>query len=184
MPTKKRTFRSFNPAWDNSESANDRRDSEHVMLGTISATATRTIFRAKSEVVIKQITLLVETTVTANDTNYWSFQVKNITKVVPTLLSAAVTTQATGGATMTAYVKFDLNPDQYLYLAPNDVLELVATKTASASNLVNLVVATDYEVTGETTSTSSSTTTTTSTSTSSTTTTTTTTTTTISTTTS
>lgn len=166
MPTNKRTFSSYNAAWGSDEAAGDRKQHEEINLGDIGGTITKTIFRAKSEVLIKQIGIVVSNAVAANDTNYWTFAVNNITKGTTTLISTNPTTQVTGGNAIEAYTTYNFNPDQFLLLAPDDVLQLVATKTASAVSLGNVVVFTEYEVTGETTTTSTSTTVTTSTSTS------------------
>lgn len=180
MPLKKRTFRSYNPAFDHRDSAGDRKRSEVAELGTVTGDHNRLIFRAPSEVEIKQISLVVTVDVAANSSNYWSFQVVNSSKGSATLLSAAKTTQSNN---IDDHVSFDLNPNQNLFLAPNDVLEIQIDENGSATNLQDCIVVVDWEVSGVTTTTSTSTTTTTTTSTSTTTSTTTTTTTTTSTTT-
>lgn len=180
MALKKRTFRSFSPPFDKSVGNNDRIKSVQFNLGTISANVTRDIFRAKSEVEIKQISLLSDTALAASDSTYYSFDVKNKTTGNLTLFATVPTTQVTGGnGAIAADTNYNLNPDTRPFLQPNDVLQLVVTKTSTPAALGNVIIIVDFEVTGQTTTTSTSSTTTTTTSSSTTTTTTTTSTTTV-----
>lgn len=168
MALKKRTFRSFSPPFDKSVGNNDRIKSVQFNLGTLSATVTRDIFRAKSEVEIKQISLVSDTALAASDSAYYSFDVKNKTTSSQSLFGTVPTTQVTGGnGALVADTNYNLTPSQYLFLNANDVLQLVVTKTGSPAALGNVIVIVDYEVTGVTTTTSTSSTTTTTTTTSS-----------------
>lgn len=177
MPVKRRTFRSFSPAFDGDDGANDRKRTEQTNVGTVTAAHTELVFRAPAPVKILQVSLVVSVDVSVNASNYWEFQVANQTKSVD-LISAAVSTADTA---MDNNVNYDLDPDQNLILDADDVLEMQFTENGSITNLQDTIVIVDYEITDEVTTTSTSTTTTTTTTTSTSTTTTTTTTTTTST---
>ena len=166
MPLKKRTFRSYDPAFDNEDSQYDRRRTEITQIGTVTAAHSREIFRAPSEVLIKRISIVVNVTIAASNSDYWTFNVVNVTKGSCSLFSTAPTTKAASLNGLTQNTNKDLTPDQNLYLTTDDVLRIDFTETGVTSNLQDCIVAIDWEVTGETTTTSSSTTTTTTTTTS------------------
>lgn len=139
-------------------------------IGDVSANKNIHLMSAYSTLKITSVKLLVDTDIAANDSNYWSAQLVNLTQI-DNLLSSAKTSKATGGTAFTADSAWTITPDQNEYLRAGDVLELQLTKSGSASSLSNLVVQvealiTGYEATTTSTSTSSSTTTTTSSSTS------------------
>lgn len=170
---RKETARKFIPAL-RTDAVDDQKKAILTNPGTQSATLTDfCIFKAPSDCKITKVSLVVQTTVPAHATNKWSFQVANKLYAV-NLLATAADTSATP---MTAYVPFDLTPDQNFYLDEGNTLTLTATKSNSAPNLVLLSVTVEYQVDGlanEATSTSTTTTTTTTTSTTTSTTTTTT----------
>jgi len=137
-------------------------------VGDISASKNVHLIAAPFELKITAVKLLVDTAIAANDDNYWSAQLVNLTQN-DNLLSSAKTSKATGGTAFTADSAWTITPDQTQYLRINDVLELQLTKSGSASSLSNLVIQVEAIITGKvatTTSTSSSTSTTTTTSTS------------------
>ena len=173
MPVpEKRTMKSYFPYWEEA-TVGEAYETQGMYIGDISASKNVHILICPPvEVQVKTVSLLVDTAIAANDTNYWSAQLINLTQD-DTLLVAVKTSKATGGTAFTADTPWDMTPDQNQYLRPNDVLELQLAKAASASTLSNLVIQVEYIVTGEiatTTSTSTTTTTTTTTSTSTTTT--------------
>lgn len=121
----------------------DKQKDSSVVLGTISATASRTIFRAPSACTIKRVSIMSETAVSQDNGSYWTFQITNQTQTLG-LLSTTKKTDSTGGG-LTAYTNYELSPDQNLDLAAGDVLTLDATKVASAAALTNLYVVVDYD---------------------------------------
>ena len=118
-----------------------------VAIGAVSASQDNFIFTPNEAVTIDEVTLISSVAVTANDTNYWSFQVANLTQA-DDLLAAAQTTQATGGAGITADEAFSITPDQNASIAAGDVLELQITETGTATSLAGVVVAVHYHLTG------------------------------------
>ena len=68
-----------------------------LTLAGWSATDQRYLFVAPYDCTIDQVWLVSDTTHAANDTNYYSFQVQNLIQA-EALLSAAQTTETTGGA--------------------------------------------------------------------------------------
>lgn len=180
MPPQKRTFRSYHPAYNKDNSgARDRKRTVQVQLSTLSATSTRDIFKAQSEVYIKTISIVVDLVIAASNTNYWAFDVLNFTKGSASIFTqlglTAPDTRAASLNGLVANQDADLyvdaggvnpSPSTGYFLAPNDVLQLVATKNSAPSNLQDILVIIDFEISGVTTTTSTSTTSTTSTTTS------------------
>lgn len=116
-------------------------------LGTISATTSvdKIIGIVPRNGTITAIKLAVNTTVSAHDTNFWTFAVTNRTSGAGTtvLLTAsdANTTKATGGSALTAYTARSMTltgTTADLNVSAGDLITLTATKDASASNLVDL----------------------------------------------
>ncbi len=180
-PLKRRTFRSYNPAFDSSDGADDRRRVEITQLGTVTAAHNRIIFRSPTAVEIKQISIVVATDVAVSGANYFTFDVQNVSKGNASLFSTPPDTQAASLNGLSNDENTDLDPDQHLFLAANDVLRILIAETGVTTNLDDMIVIVDWEVSDQSTTTSSSTTTTTTTTTTTSTTTTTTTTTTTST---
>ena len=98
------------------------------------ATDQRYLFVAPYDCRIDQVYLVSDTAVAANDTNYYSFQVQNLTQS-EALLSSAQTTQATGGTAITADTPYAVTPDQNQVISDGDVLELQVTETGVATDL-------------------------------------------------
>ena len=103
-------------------------------LGGWDGTDQRYMFVAPYDCRIDQVCLVSDTAVAANDTNYYSFQVQNLTQS-EALLSSAQTTQATGGTAITADTPYAVTPDQNQVISDGDVLELQVTETGVATDL-------------------------------------------------
>ncbi len=93
------------------------------------------VFVAPYDCKIDEVSLVSDTTVAANDTNYYSFQVQNVTRS-QALLSAAKTTRVTGGQAITLNVPYKLSPNQNTVINAGDVLQLQVTETGTATDLV------------------------------------------------
>ena len=167
MPVpEKRTMKSYFPYWEETEVGEEYK-THGIYVGDVSASKNVHILVCPPvEVKVTTVSILVDTTVSTSDTNYWSAQLVNLTQI-DNLLASAKTSKTTGGSAITADTPWDLTPDQTQYLRPNDVLELQLTKAASAATLSNLVIQVEYIITGEVATTTSTSTTTSTTSTSS-----------------
>ena len=109
------------------------------------ATDQRYIFVAPYDCKIDQVSVVSDTAVAASDTNYYSFQVQNLTQA-ESLLASAVTTKATGGTAITADAVYELGPDQNAVIDDGDVVELQVTETGTATDLTaaELLVVVEY----------------------------------------
>ena len=109
------------------------------------ATDQRYIFVAPYDCKVDQVSVVSDTAVAASDTNYYSFQVQNLTQA-ESLLASAVTTKATGGTAITADVVYELGPDQNAVIDDGDVIELQVTETGTATDLTaaELLVVVEY----------------------------------------
>ena len=96
----------------------------------------RYLFVAPYDCTIDQVWLVSDTTHAAHDTNYYSFQVQNLTAAAA-LLSSAQTTRITGGTAITADAPYALNPDQNATISDGDVLELQITGAGTPVTLAN-----------------------------------------------
>lgn len=119
-----------------------------IPLGTVSATASHVLVQMPEAGTITAIKSAVITSITANDTNYWTEQVTNATQSKTLLAgSDANTTKATGGAGYTAntYRSFTLTATTAdRVIAKNDVLNITLTKSASADNQVGKSLIIEY----------------------------------------
>lgn len=112
-----------------------------IPIGSLSASDQKRIFVTPAisyfpdnmQLKIKEVLLTSETSDPIDGTNYWSFNVKDVTNSVD-LLSADVT-NFTGGTAITADTPYRLTPDQNNTLGANTVIELDVTKAASATQL-------------------------------------------------
>lgn len=119
-------------------------------LGTISATTSplKIVAVVPRNGTITGVDLVVNTEITANDTNYWTFALTNKSTdgSGSTVLLAATdanTTKATGGIGLAAYDTTALtltSTTANLNVSAGDVIVLTATKASSAANLVDLTV--------------------------------------------
>lgn len=98
------------------------------------ATKQRFVFVAPYDCKVDQVSIVSDTGVAASDTNYYAFQVQNMTASLA-LLSAAKTTQATGGTAITVDSPYKLNPNQNQVINAGAVLELQITETGVAVDL-------------------------------------------------
>lgn len=105
-----------------------------VQLDGWDGTDQRYLFVAPYDCNIDQVYLVSDTAVAANDTNYYAFQVQNLTQS-EALLSSAKTTQATGGTAIAADTPYAVAPDQNQVISDGDVIELQVTETGTATDL-------------------------------------------------
>lgn len=98
-----------------------------IPLGTQSATFDRFLAIGRGTMTILDCKLLVGTTIASSGTDYWTFQIRNVTAAV-NLLSTAATTNGTAATADTA---FSITPNQNATLTNGDVLQLQVTKTLS-----------------------------------------------------
>ncbi len=127
----------------------------NMNLGTISATTSplRIIGVVPKNATITGINVLVATTITANDTNYWTFAITNKAgngsgSTALLASSDSNTTKATGGIGITAFDTTALSltsTSADLNVSAGDCLVLTATKSASASNLVDATIQIIYK---------------------------------------
>lgn len=105
----------------------------------------RYVFVAPYDCNIDQVQVVSDTAVAASDTNYYALQVQNLTQA-EALLSAAKTTESTGGIAVTADIPYALNPDQNTVVDDGDVIELQITETGVATDLTNaeILVVVEY----------------------------------------
>ena len=99
-----------------------------------SGTDQRYLFVAPYACVIDGVQLVSDVAVAANDTNYYSFQVQNLT-AGESLLAAVQTTKVTGGSAITADTPFTIAPDQNTVISDGDVLELQITGSGTPTDL-------------------------------------------------
>ena len=98
-----------------------------IPLGAQSATFDRFLAIGRGAMTILDCKLLVGTTIASSGTDYWTFQIRNVTAAV-NLLSTAATTNGTAATADTA---FSITPNQNATLTNGDVLQLQVTKTLS-----------------------------------------------------
>ena len=118
----------------------------HTVIGTINDTDQKRIFVTPppsvfpigAQIVIDEVALVTETPDAIDGTDYWSFNVLNVTDTAD-LLDDDVT-NFTGGTAISADIPYRITPDQNNTLGANKVLELDITKTASAANLLECSV--------------------------------------------
>jgi hypothetical protein len=125
-----------------------RTKSAQLVVGTLSATGAVLLHAPSFAATLSKLAIAVNTTIAANDTNYWTVAATNKTSSgsgTTAMLAAsdANTTKATGGSGITAYIQRALSltgTSANLDTAAGDIIEVSFTKTASASNLVGLTV--------------------------------------------
>lgn len=115
----------------------------YVPIGTINASDQKRIFVApqisktppNANIKIIDVSLITETAADAlDDTNYWTFQIKDVT-AGKDLLSAAVTNKTVTGTAIEADKPYKLTPDQNNSIGNDAVIELDITKAGSAPEL-------------------------------------------------
>ena len=105
-----------------------------VNLAGWDGTTQRYVFVAPYDCKIDQVSVVSDTAVATSDTNYYSFQVQNLTQA-KSLLASATTTKATGGTAITADAAYGLGPGQNTVINDGDVIELQVTETGVATDL-------------------------------------------------
>ena len=105
----------------------------------------RYVFVAPYDCQIDEVLIVSDTAVAASDTNYYAFQVQNLTQA-ESLLASATTTQSTGGTAITADAAYALGPDQNAVIDDGDVIELQVTETGVATDLTSaeILVVVEY----------------------------------------
>ncbi len=94
----------------------------------------RYLFVAPYDCRIDQVSLVTDTAVQTSDTNYYAFQVRNLTQSV-SLLSTTVRTRPGDAGAIKSDEVFDLSPDQNQVINDGDVLELMVIMTGSPADL-------------------------------------------------
>lgn len=111
-----------------------------ALVETVSATLEKAVFIVPQNMTILTAQLTATTSITANDTNYWTFAMTNTTASKSLLLATDVnTTKATGGSGITANTLRSLSLTSTtadLTVAKGDLVTFTFTKTSSASNIV------------------------------------------------
>ena len=174
MPIAKRTFRSYDPAFNkDSAGGRDRKRSITFSIPTVTGNLTKDIFRAPSEVLISKISLITDVAIAASTSNFYTFDLQNASKSGASLFTQTnqgfPNTQANGllaNAENTIYadqapstsLQSDPHQPTSYFMGPNDVLQLLILKQGAPANLQDVLIQVDYEISGVTTTTSSSTT--------------------------
>jgi hypothetical protein len=116
-----------------------------VNLAGWDGTTQRYVFVAPYDCNIDQVSVVSDVAVAASDTNYYSFQVQNLTQA-ESLLASAKTTKTTGGTAITADAVYELGPDQNTVIDDGDVIELQVTETGVATDLTSaeILVVVEY----------------------------------------
>jgi hypothetical protein len=118
-------------------------------LVSLSATSTKLLFAPPSGFVVERVALISDTATTSSSGNEWTFQITKDPSGTPLDLfsSAPGTFTAVGGVgggeELAADTVYGLTPDQNATLAADDVLELTATKSGTATAIGELVVLLD-----------------------------------------
>ncbi len=94
----------------------------------------RYLFVAPYDCRIDQVSLLSDTAVQTSDSNYYAFQVRNLTQS-EALISIPLRTRPSDAGAIKGDLVFDLSPDQNQVINDGDVLELQITKAGSPANL-------------------------------------------------
>ena len=88
-----------------------------------------------ANLVIDKILFVTETGISKAASNFWTFQITNLTDTLD-LLSAVVTTEdITAGVAISADVPLVITPNQNNTIGAGKVLEFVATKASSATTM-------------------------------------------------
>lgn len=104
------------------------------------------IFVAPGACTLLSVGLVTTTGVTLNGTNYFNFDVQNLTQTNSVLVSPPTTN--TGGTAITADVLYDFGTLQNTSLVANDVLELQITVNNTPSGINGVLIILTYETTG------------------------------------
>jgi len=115
--------------------------------GAISATSLMTVMAARQKLVLVNADIVTKNQVAANDTNYWTFSLKNKGQAgAGTDEMAAGNTTVATGANMEAYIPFALTIDVAKDdVVTGDVIHITSTKSASATALAEAVLSLTFE---------------------------------------
>lgn len=121
-------------------------------FGTVSATTSQIIIAPPNAGVLTAARLVGATSVTANDTNYWTYAIANKSNSNAAMLDATAlnTTKATGGSAMTAYTLRNLTlsgTGGNLIVAANDILEVTITGTGSPTAMNEVAMELEFSFT-------------------------------------
>lgn len=111
-------------------------------LGTVSATDEWFTLIVPSNCTIVAAKFVTETAIATHGTDFWQFQVRNLTAAV----NLAATAKSTATAAITADTQYDLGLDQNLTPNANAVLELQVTKNANATTMAACALFIEYKV--------------------------------------
>ena len=96
---------------------------------------------ALTAMTIQAVSLVSDTSVAANDTNYWTFNLTNTTTAVDYV---AKTTKVTGGSAITANVAYSLGTVTGTMPVVNDCIEFKATLTLAGTTITQAAVTIKY----------------------------------------
>lgn len=113
-----------------------------VHAGTLSASDEKFLIIVPASCTISDCLIVSELGVTSDATNFWTFQVRNLTAAV----DLRSTAKSTNGAAITADTAYSLGLDQNLTPASAAVLEFQAVKAAAAGNLQELLICLRYKI--------------------------------------
>lgn len=105
-----------------------------IKLDGFDGPANRFLFVAPYDCKIDDVAIVSDTAVDASDTDYYSFQVQNLTASLA-LLASLQTTKSTGGTAITADARYVISPGQNTVVSAGDVLELQVTENGVATSL-------------------------------------------------
>lgn len=100
-----------------------------IPVGAQTASFDRFLAIGRGTMTILDCKFLSGTTIASSGTDYWTFQIRNVTAAV-NLLSTAATTNGTAATADTA---FSITPNQNATLTNGDVLQMQVTETGTAS---------------------------------------------------
>lgn len=100
-----------------------------VPVGAQTASFDRFLAIGRGTMTVLDCKFLSGTTIASSGTDYWTFQIRNVTAAV-NLLSTAATTNGTAATADTA---FSITPNQNATLTNGDVLQMQVTETGTAS---------------------------------------------------
>lgn len=158
-----RTTENYLPFWEENATP-DKTKLATYHFGTLSSTTTIDLFAAPGDIEILEAYILVNTTIAADGSNYWDIVLYNSTQVpaksIATGGGASVAISTGDSDTPAVKNSLTLETGDDRLVAADEILQVVFTKNASASNLVGCVLVVEYKQTSLTTSTSSTSTTT------------------------
>lgn len=114
-----------------------------VDIGIATATGGKVLFAAPRSVHVESVTLLAEST-SHDASNYYSFQVRNVTQSQDLVATPVATEPDPGAGNIATETPYLIATDQNQVVASGDVLKLNWTKTGSPGDIANLVAQISY----------------------------------------